>query len=59
MFIRSFDKPAVRMSAAASTSSQAAIEIDEMLAPMNEILAAYAGGKIKTYEDIKGLSKQP
>jgi hypothetical protein len=57
MFIRSFDKPAVRMAAAASTSSLSAVEIDEAVAPMNEFLAAYAGGKIKTYEDIKTLSK--
>jgi hypothetical protein len=56
-FIRAFDKPTVRMSAAASPSSQTSADIDEMLAPMKEFLAAYAAGKIKTYDDIKGLSK--
>ncbi|HKW00111.1 MAG TPA: hypothetical protein VJN96_09810 [Vicinamibacterales bacterium] len=57
VFIRAFDKMTVRMSAAASPSSQAIPEIDEMLAPMKEFLAAYAAGKIKTYDDIKALSK--
>jgi hypothetical protein len=59
MFIRSFDKPTVRMSAAASPSSLAAPDIDELLAPMKEFLAAYSAGKIRTYDDIKGLSKEP
>ena len=59
MFNRAFDKPTVRMSAAASPSSQTAVDADEMLAPMREFLAAYGAGKIKTYDDIKGLSKEP
>lgn len=58
MFIRSFDKPTVRMSVAASPSSQASADIDELLAPMKEFLAAYAAWRIKTYDDIKGLSKE-
>jgi hypothetical protein len=57
MFIRAFDKPTVRMSAAASPSSQASADIDEVLAPMKEFLAAYTAGKIKTYDDVRGLSK--
>ncbi len=59
MFIRAFDKPTVRMSAAASPSSQAAADADELLAPMKEFLGAYKSGKIKTYDDIKALSKLP
>jgi hypothetical protein len=26
---------------------------------MKEFLAAYSAGKIRTYDDIKGLSKEP
>ena len=59
MFIRAFDKPAVRMSAGASPSSQASADADELLAPMKEFLAAYTAGGIKTYDDVAKLSKEP
>src|SRR6476646_6292062 len=59
MFIRAFDKPTVRMSAAASPSSQASADADELLSPMNAFLAAYAAGNIKTYDDVERLSKEP
>jgi hypothetical protein len=36
-----------------------AADADELLAPMREFLAAHAAGKIKTYEDVARLSKDP
>jgi hypothetical protein len=57
MFIRSFDKPATRMSSAAAPTDQNLFDDKVMTAPMRAFLAAYTDGKIKTHMDVERLSK--